>query len=302
MQNPAPIFILSSPHSYASLLASMLGNHPSGFGVPELNLLISHTLIDVFDNLPPKKMDGFLRVISYIFSGEQTVESLEMARRWVFKNSNLTISEIYNLLLIKLQPKTIIEPNSLYSDPENSPALYRLMEVFPNARYIHLIRHPVAQCLSWLKSPFGLMELVKLRSCDPGSSKLLPDPQFDWYRRNMAIQTFLEEVSTQNKICILAEDFLTNAPNILKNICAWLDFEYNMDALNKMLAPETSPFSKPGPYGAEGGFEQSFLASPKYSPSYSGQSYSLDISLPWRPDGSTFSSSLINLAKKFGYN
>src|SRR5215475_14600268 len=83
---PTPVFILGSPRSFTSLVCGMLGQHPQAYGMPELNLFISDTLKGLLEELTGYRqiqIHGLLRAVSQLYSGEQTLNSVDMARRWL---------------------------------------------------------------------------------------------------------------------------------------------------------------------------------------------------------------------------
>ena len=295
-----PLIVLSSPYSSAALVASMLGRHPSAYAVPELNLFAEPCLSDLLDRLPANRMHGLLRAVAQIYGGEQTLESIEMARRWIFRRARQETPIVYRELCQRVTPRRLIEVSPLYTEGGHEKILRRIRDAFPEADYLHLVRHPFAQCLSWLKDPSALPELQRLESFDPSSDRLLLDPQFDWYRRHSAIVAFLREVASERQRCVLSEDVLADAQGELARLCSWLGFEWNQENVDAMLHPEHSPFSGPGPYGTEGGTDPAFLASAHYQ-RQPREDQPLDQALPWRPDGGQFVPKLIELARSFGY-
>jgi hypothetical protein len=86
MTVPQPIFILGAPRSFTSVICTMLGQHPETYGVPELNLFIAETLGQLLERLKGVRqfqMHGLLRSVAQLYSGEQTLLSIDMAHRWI---------------------------------------------------------------------------------------------------------------------------------------------------------------------------------------------------------------------------
>jgi hypothetical protein len=301
MSVPAPLIILSSPHSFASVISAMLGQNPEAYSVPELNILVGAKLSALYDALPAPRTHGLLRTVAQLYTGEQTLESIETARRWVFQRLQRASQDVYLALCRKVAPLRLIDKSSVYTDPKRADILARLKEAFPEAYYLHLVCHPRRQCLTWLQSPLALGQLFSLGSIDRLGGQTLIDPQFDWYWRHAGIMKFLQGIPADHQLRVPSEDIMEDPWSHLQRLCAWLGFPWSETVFEAMLHPENSSYSGPGPYGAEGGNNAAFLASPRYRRPPLGERQALDGPLPWRQDGKRFIPELIDLARQFGY-
>ena len=71
----------------------MLGQHPQAFGLPEVNLFIAETLDELCQNATQQRhflIHGLLRTVAHLYAGEQTVESIAMAWRWIGRRREMT--------------------------------------------------------------------------------------------------------------------------------------------------------------------------------------------------------------------
>src|SRR4051812_32558156 len=94
-----PIFVLAAPHSHGARIGAMLGSHPAAFGVPELNLFVSDTLDGLWSEMADKQqlqIHGLLRTLAYLFAGEQTINAIAMARRWLTRHMHWPTSRVFN--------------------------------------------------------------------------------------------------------------------------------------------------------------------------------------------------------------
>lgn len=295
-----PVFLLGSPFSGGSLVGAMLGQHPSVYSLPEIHLLAEERLLDLFDNLPPARIHGLWRAIAQLYTGEQTLESIDTARRWIYRRLKNSTLEICKELCQKVTPLRLLDRSTSYTDAHGFDILARIESSFPNCSYLHLVRHPHAQCWAWLRSPDALGRLLDLQSLDRRSKQSIIDPQYDWRRRNQLISEFLEGVSEKRKICVRIEDIMTDPFGSLQPICDRLGLDCGPSIYQDMLQTEKWSFSFNGPYGAEGGSNFLFQKSPHFQHEETKNDV-LDGPLGWRPDGKQFSSDVKQLAQDFGY-
>lgn len=300
MPSASPLILLASPYSHASRVAAMLGQHPAVDAPPELNFLVSARLVDFFDQVPAQKAQGLLRAIAHGYGCEQTLESIDMARRWIFRRATRDSSEVYRELCERRAPRRLIDASSLYTDPNQEQALERLRALYPDADYLHLVRHPLAQGLAWLRDPLALAQLHQLDSIDRTTPSPLPDPQIDWLRRQRFITAYLRELPAERHYCLRIEELFADARTTLARVCAWLGLEWSEALLEGMRHPERSVYACRGPYGVEGGVDADFMANPRYEP-HASESLSLEQPLPWRPDGMRFGADVLDLARVLGY-
>jgi hypothetical protein len=305
---PPPIFILAAPRSFTSLVTAMIGQHPELYGVPELNLFQCETLRD-FNAGPSVEgglkspfwaamRHGLLRTVAQIYGGEQTVESIRMAERWVRLRESMTSGEAFREICRAVAPRRVVEksPGVL----RKQEYLLRMLEAFPAAKFIHLVRHPRAQCQSVLKTKGGIGVLLALNSVDHHGPKAALEPQIVWHDTQIQILRFLDELPDSQFVTIRAEEFMTNLNEVLPALCRWLGVSDAPDALAAMRHPEASPFSSEGPVNARLGNDINFLRSPALREG-EVRMPELDGPLPWRKDGADFHPDVKALAHALGY-
>ncbi len=297
-----PLFILASPRSFTSLICGMFGQHPDAYGFPELNLFVEERVRELLNHFEGKaqfQFHGLLRTLAQLYAGEQTRNSIGMAYRWLMVRSEYSTTDIYYELCQKIYPLKGVDKSPAYTN--NSVCLKRIITAFPNAYFLHLVRHPFAQCLSSIKGGGEGYFAKALGYYDYTVSPPIVDPQFAWLDVQRQIIEFSSTIPTRQTLCLRGEDLLSDPRTYLQKICTWLGLTWNDFAFEAMMHPENSPYACLGPYGATLGNDANFLRSPTYQ-QRDIQLNSLDEPLPWSPDGSGFAPEVIQLAHELGYD
>lgn len=301
MTSPAPLFILGSPRSFTSLLCAMLGQHPQAYGVPELNLFTTTTLgalAEKMRGIRHFQIHGLLRTIAQLYAGEQTIESVEMAQRWILRRYDEPVGQIYQEICHQVAPLKIIDKSPVYGTrPE---ILKRIKTTFPDAHYLYLVRHPKNQCNSMMNVAGGMMTVLA-GSVDYSTPQLTVDPQYLWVKMQWNIQSFLKDIPEHRTLRLRGEDVLNDTYHYFRLICDWLGFEWDDTIYQSMLSPHESPYACLGPYGAHLGNDINFLKSPVFK-SQQVKMGDLAGPLPWRSDGKGFNQDVLAMAQQLGYS
>jgi Sulfotransferase family len=296
---PPPVFLLAPPRSFTSVICGVIGQHPELFGTPELNLFRATTMSH-FIGLTRLHM-GLHRLVAQLYGGEQTVETVVMARNWLVARRDRTTAEVHRELCAKIAPRALVQKSPRYH--RRLRYMEAILEAFPNARFIHLLRHPRGTCESYLEmndTSAQLLACADLGAIDRSGTQPIADPQILWHDYNLRIMRFQRRVDPRRWMQINGEDFLADIDNQLKHLCTWLGVSDSPDAIAAMKHPEASPFACFGPINAMIGNDPKFLRDPVLRP-YKRREQSLSGSLPWRPDGAAFHPRVIEMAKSFGY-
>ncbi|MCB1776585.1 MAG: sulfotransferase [Candidatus Competibacteraceae bacterium] len=292
----APLFVLTCMRSYSSLVSAMLGQHPDMYGLPELNLFMADTLAGVMRKLQivrPQSLHGLLRAVAQAEYQTQTVATIEKAqtglqryagwsaRRFLHHLAECTGSRI----LIDKSPSTALNPVNLK----------RLQRNFPEARILHLVRHPRATCQSIHELRQKTAHSREERQADELSPEQL------WLRINRNILDFTERLPVGQGMRIQGEQLLTEPERYLAQIAEWLGLSSDAHSLDAMLHPENSPYACIGPSNARFGNDPNFLRNPRYAKKPIPPQR-LEGPLAWQRDGAQgFSAQTVMLARRFGY-
>jgi hypothetical protein len=322
---PDPVFILAAPRSFSSVVCAMLGQHPQMYGLPETHLFRDETLEPWLRRASEEVFPlthGLLRAVAQLCFGEQTERSVKFATGWLYRRSTFTSSMIFEELARRAAPSILVDksPSMVYS----LESMQRVHQCFPQARLIHLTRHPRAHGHSVLKylkllmkpqyrprnanvksgtAPEWIVNLAHFPyspEIGAGGSETLEDPQRGWYVLNRNIVTFLKSVPQHQWIVVRGEDLLADTDRGLRQIAKWLGIRTDSEAIEEMKHPERSPYAYPGPPGARLGNDIFFLQDPVLHPSRAVEQ-SLDGPLGWRTDGIGFLPEVRELARNLGY-
>jgi hypothetical protein len=262
--------------------------------------------------------NGLLRIVAELFFGAQTESAVQAATGWLRRRLHLTTGALMELLVQRAHPLLLVD---------KSPTIVYRMEwmrqaysLFPQARFVHLCRHPRGHAESVLKYLEGRAKagpvpsshwLIRLSSFppappEPGEEPEPPppegylDPQWGWYALNRNIVDFLSMVPASQVFRLHGEDILTDPDTALRPLCSWLGLRDDAEAIDEMKHPERSSYACFGPPSARFGNDFFFLQSPALRPSRA-EPKSLDGPLPWRGDGRGFGPAVRRLAQQFGY-
>jgi hypothetical protein len=174
-----------------------------------------------------------------------------------------------------------------------------MQDAFPDARFLHLTRHPVGQCKSLMAINDGAFSL-KMEGFELGEDYAIVEPQIAWHDINLNILEFLDGVSPEQQLRMRGEEIMANPREKLAEIARWAGLRDDDEAVEEMMHPERSPFACFGPITALFGNDPNFLSGPTFRP-HKPKVPSLYDAVPWRQDGKGLYPEVIALAKEFGY-
>jgi len=299
-----PLFLLAPPRSYTSVINAMIGQHPQLYGLPELNLFnvekLKELWLRVSDDVgdDSNRRNGLLRAVAQIYGGEQTTETIEMAIHWAAARQEQDTGDVYHELAAKIHPLIPVDKSPSYTLSEIR--LARILEAFPQARFIHLVRHPIPQCKSVMSLNDGILTLL-VNAIDFEEDRATVDPQIAWHDININILSFLRQVPKERQIRLKGEDLMENPRRHLSKICRWLGVCDDAACIEEMMHPERSPYACFGPITALFGNDPKFLKRPAFRP-HVPLTPPFNAALPWRTDGKGLRPEVIELAMEFGYN
>src|SRR5438067_817358 len=204
-----PVCILALPRSFSSFFCAMLGQHPQLYGLPETNLFAARTVGDWWahcSRIGSPMLHGLLRAIAQIHFGAQTEETVKLATGWIKRRAHFTTGFLLEDIAKKVRPRAVVDksPNIV----RRVAFMRRAYSMFPQAKFIHLLRHPRGQCESVMRfyehrKSFGpvppshwLMDLMT----EPGERRRrrresgILDPQHGWLALHTNIVEFRDPV------------------------------------------------------------------------------------------------------------
>jgi hypothetical protein len=300
-----PVFVLAPVNGYSARVAAMLGAHPDAFVVPELNLTLADNvgdLLGMFSMTEASSLaDGLLRTVAQLFGQGQSMDGVEAARNWLKWRSDWSTDALFCEIAKRVAPRQLVVPDT--TSPLRTDLIQRLDHQFPDAHWVHVLRHPRPYCTVTVAemhdrlfiSPDFLDHNEKF---DPP----ILDPQLFWYRLHITLDRATKTRSGgPSSVWRLRGESLLAAPEReLAQLAEWLGWRTDEDAIASMLCPQQSIFAMYGPQGARAGFDSEFLDQPEFE--YRVRPFTtLDGPLEWRPDGQGFAPEIKALANRYGY-
>lgn len=290
-----PLLIVLTPlRSFSSVVAAMLGQHPDMYGLPEVNLFIADTLSEVVakhKRFKPDAIHGLLRTLAQLHEGFQNEDSVLRAQIWVDERLNWSTQRVLDHILDLVSPRIAVDksPRTVMQ----TDFMFRCHRMHPDASYLHLTRHPRSMGKS-------LVNIVKRNAEWEGAAKLERiDPEGIWAKAHKNILEFTDSLPEGQSMRIKGEELLSFPELYLPQIAEWLGIRTDGEAIQSMLHPENSPYSRIGPPSAKYGNDPNFLEQPQLRPGTVAEA-SLPGVLDWA-EGSIFQPETVTLAKHLGY-
>ena len=218
---PSPIvFILSSPRSGSTLLRIMLAGHPALLSPPELHLLPFSTMAERSQELAISHLGEGLERALIELKGINGVESQELVNDLVQKNAS--ISEVYGLLQQLAGDRILVDKSPTYASSRET--LERAEQLFPQAKYIHLVRHPYGVIES-----FTRMRMEKLVGTGEENGEKLANQI--WGEGNDNILDFLGKIDRERHYQVRYEELVAQPQRVMEGVCQFLDIPFHSGVL-----------------------------------------------------------------------
>lgn len=288
----APLFILCPMRSFSSVVCAVLGQHPQTYGLPEVNLFVADTAGELMQAHAsrPHAAHGLLRTLAQLRYGEQTESTVAAVLEWLNEHPQTTTAELFNEIVDAVAPRIAVDktPRTVLSPGY----LERCYEMFPDASFLHLTRHPRSTGKSLLNNLKRNSEWGGTFDADR------VDPENIWLRAHTNIVNFANTLPEGQCLRIKGEDLLTDPDTYLPQICEWLDIDSDADAIDDMLHPERSPYACYGPENARMGNDPEFLEKPAFRRAVVKEP---ELYGPLEWSGEELRKETIKLARELGY-
>lgn len=261
-----PLFILSPPRSYSSLISSMVGQHPELYAFPELQIFSDDTIGEMMQKNQRRfnrlASAGSIRSIAEIHERRQTDESCTRAWLWLQKHADWSPFEFFDYLRRKVAPLIAVEKT-----PVNTWKISRLEKIvraYPNAKFLHLSRSVNGNAKSLKEFINDQDELLGRKETDQLTGRALSReyPASVWYICHRNVLNIKPLIKEENFLQIKGEDLLNQPILILTQFCKWMNINTNATCINAMLRPHESPYAFVGPRIAVGGNDGKFMRQP----------------------------------------
>jgi hypothetical protein len=277
------------------VLSAVIGQHPDAFGLPEVHLF-AHPTVGGFLDLDMPLLgrvgatSGLRRAVAELAFGEQTYETVEQAILWLEERRAHSGAMLFRELCALAGDRVVVDKSPTNSHPDRLETLYM---GFPDARFLHLSRHPRATCRSQFKAYANRIEQGQR-------------PKFDheayWLTRHQSILDFSLRLDPAQYMFLHGETFFEFPEETLTQICQWLGLSTSPEAIARMMKPELSPFAVTGPENAKFGNNVGFIENPHLRVG-KPRPETLDGPLEWVTEHEEyFTDQTRNLAYQLGYD
>jgi Sulfotransferase family len=263
-----PIFLLAPPRSYSTVSLALLAGHPDVYGFPEMLIFRTATVGGLLSGAGRQMPDagvrygraGVVRAVAQVNEGSQSPIALRRAREWLSIRADWSTVSLMNHLFMLVHPKIGIEksPETVIS----SDALAACLRAYPQARYIHLTRHPVTSLRSMLRHyshwvPPGEEEPLEVRA----RAHLML-----WYASHLRIVKALAALPADQWMRLRAEDLLGEPRARLPEVLDWLGLRCDTQTVSLMMHTERWEFADKKRGSTYGGGDPIFMNNPVLRP------------------------------------
>jgi hypothetical protein len=253
-------FILCSPRSGSTLLTAALGCNPGAYALPELGVLAHPSVGDhllaqsVTASWTSYSRAGLLRAVAELVVGSQSDGAIDSAQGWLEARSSWSSVALLEWIVARTPAPTVIEKS-----PEHARAavLSTIGGAWPDARLVHLVRHPFA-CITSMVRHFG-----RITQSRTSRSLLYTVAARRWVTTQRELVTALEDMDAASML--VRFEALLAAPHAeLAALASWLELPDADNDVQAMLHTERWPYAWPGPRAATGGGDDGFLSHPRW--------------------------------------
>jgi hypothetical protein len=259
-----PVFLLAPARSYSTVTVALLAGHPAIYGFPEMLLFSADTVGELIQKTPRPRQppafvesqrSGILRAVADLLEGSQEQPAIARAEAWLTARSSWPPYQLMDYLLEQAYPQVGLEKS-----PETvitNRALDACLDRYPNARYIHLTRHPVTTMRS---------HIDHLRCLGRSEKALVVGAASSWYLCHARIVRRLAQLPDRQWTRIRAEDLLREPATHLPRLLSWLELPTDAQLVARMMHTEKWRFAGTGPAGRLFGGDPKFMRSPVLRP------------------------------------
>ena len=198
----------------------MLAGHPALLSPPELHLLPFSTMASRSRELATSHLGEGLERVLMELKGIDAKESQELVKELVQKNAS--IEEVYGLLQQLAGDRILVDKSPTYASSRET--LERAEELFPQAKYIHLVRHPYGVIES-----FTRMRMEKLVGSGEENGEELAT--MIWEEGNENILDLLGKIDTERHYQVRYEELVTQPQRVMEGVCQFLEIPFHSGVL-----------------------------------------------------------------------
>lgn len=210
------IFITGCPRSGTTMLASILGSHASSIVTPESDFFIEFLYKKLKRKTDSVDISEFLKFLNENYRFKQwkiDANKISCTSSHVnFENFNSLIENTVSLFAEKHQKNLNSKINRIDHTPSSIKSFDVLVELFPSAKFIFIIRDPRAVYASVKDLDWGANTALKLAEI---------------WNEYVTYYFCLEKLHPEKVLLVKYEDILTNPELNVKKLCDFVNIVYN---------------------------------------------------------------------------
>ncbi|NEO00445.1 MAG: alpha/beta fold hydrolase, partial [Moorea sp. SIO3I7] len=215
-RNRSMVFVLSSPRSGSTLLRVMLAGHRDLFCPPELHLLPFETMAERNQSLGSTHLgEGLARAFMEIMNLDAQASTTLVEE---ITQQDWSIQKVYGRLQELTGKRTLVDKSPTYAG--SIETLRHAEDLFEEAKYIHLVRHPYAVIDSFVKN-----RMDKIFGIDEVDPYWLAEEV--WTTCNRNILDFFEEIAPSNHHLVYYEELVKQPAKVMARLCEFLGIPFD---------------------------------------------------------------------------
>ena len=219
-KNNTALFILAPPRSGTSLLRLMLAGHPQLLAANELQLLHFATMSErqkAYGGKYSLWREGLVRTLMDLLKIDAP-----QARQWLarYEEQNLATSQMYALLQSMIGGRILLDKSPSYCLDIN--ALQAAEQMFDQARYIQLLRHPSAVAQS-----FEARKMHQVWYLKPNEYSSLHLGEMIWTAAHQNISAFFDQIPADRRYTLRYEDLVKQPEIEMRCLCHAIGLPYH---------------------------------------------------------------------------
>lgn len=217
----AIVFLLSAPRSGSTLLRAMLAGHPSLFSPPELHLLPFQTMSRRREQTEALGYDWMRRGLVSALMGDGCGLLGALQKASTLERDASPIGTVYALLAERGRGRMLVDKTPTYAfHPDWASAADAL---FPNARFIHLVREPRATIQSFVRMRFHRLFGPHWLVWDANGWRYA---EKCWTACHLHICQLLDRLDASRHRLVRYEDLVANPAGELQRVCEFLGVSF----------------------------------------------------------------------------
>ena len=219
-RNRSMVFLLCSPRSGSTLLRVMLAGHRDLFCPPELHLLPFDTMAERNQSLGSTHLgEGLARAFMEIMNLDAQASTTLVEE---ITQQDWSIQKVYGRLQELTGQRMLVDKSPTYAGSLGT--LRHGEDLFEQAKYIHLVRHPYAVIDSFVKN-----RMDKIFGIDEVDPYWLAEEV--WTTCNRNILDFFEEISPSNHHLVYYEELVKEPAKVMARLCEFLGIPFDQAVL-----------------------------------------------------------------------